>query len=140
MVLFVLLLAPIVGRIGGADRWATQSPLLAQDTAGQAGKPQAAVPGRPDFRKVKQGERRVQGLLQRIVCTPKRVEFVMRLPDRVARFQAAAITNVEFISYRRDLAGNVGCGGRTPPDPVYLTSRTGPLDGTAVAVEFLPRP
>ena len=57
----------------------------------------------------------------------------------MARFRAEALDRVEFVSYREKSEGSVACGGRTPPDRVYLTARPGPLDGTAVAVEFLPR-
>jgi hypothetical protein len=99
---------------------------------------QKAAPGQPDLRKVRAGEKRVEGLLQRIVCSPQRVEFVVKLPKGVARFRAASLDAVEFISYREKTAGNVECGGRTPPEHVYVTARPGPLDGTAVAVEFLP--
>ena len=98
------------------------------------------MPGTPAFRTVRKGERRVEGLLQRIVCSPRHVEFVVRLPNRVGRFRAPALDRVEFISHRPDIGGAVECGGRTPPDRVYITSRAGPLDGTAVAVEFLPKP
>jgi hypothetical protein len=63
----------------------------------------------------------------------------VRTPDRLARFQVARMESVEFITYRTDLQGNVTCGARTPPDPVYVTARDGQLDGTVVAIEFLPR-
>lgn len=91
------------------------------------------------FRTVQKGERRVEGLLQRIVCSPRHVEFVVRLPKGVGRFRAPALDRVEFISHRADVAGAVQCGGRMPPDRVFLTSREGPLDGTAIAIEFLPK-
>jgi hypothetical protein len=43
------------------------------------------------------------------------------------------------------LKGNVGCGARTPADPVYATFRPAAAgaaaksDGEIVAVEFVPR-
>jgi hypothetical protein len=92
---------------------------------------------RPVFREVQAGETRVEGMLERIDCAAGRITLSLRLPDRVARFQAAAFTAIEFISYRADLRGAIACASRTPPDRVYLTWRAGDLDGTVVAVEFL---
>jgi hypothetical protein len=90
------------------------------------------------YRTVQTGEQRVEGVLERIDCAAKRIVFVVRLPDRVARFQATSLDGVEFITYRTDLQGSVSCGARKPPDRVYVTWRPGDLDGTPVAVEFLP--
>ncbi len=105
-------------------------------------------PDRPDipatseievtYRKVQAGEERVEGLLERIDCAAKRIVFAVRLSDRVARFQATSFDGVEFITYRTDLQGNVTCGARKSPDRVYVTYRPGDLDGTPVAIEFLP--
>jgi hypothetical protein len=100
---------------------------------GEAAEPQAV------FRKLEAGEQRAEGRLQRIDCSAKRIDFTLDLGDRVARFRAAKMEQVEFISYRSDVQGSVACGVRTPPDAVYLTYRPGELDGTIVAIEFLPR-
>lgn len=100
--------------------------------------PSSAPPEQAVFRSVGAGERRVKGTLQRIDCSRKRVEFVVDIGDRVAHFLAAKMDQVEFISYRTDLQGSVACGARTSPDPVYVTWRAGELDGTVVAIEFLP--
>ena len=56
------------------------------------------------------------------------------------RVTAPSFDTVEFITYRDDLAGAVGCGPRVPPDHVYVTWI--PLKGAAPtvlgrAVEFL---
>jgi hypothetical protein len=93
----------------------------------------------PLFRKAAAGEQRLEGMLERIQCSPKRIEFLVRAGDRLARFQAAKMGQVEFITYRTDLQGSIACGARTPPDPVYVTFRPGELDGTVVAIEFVPR-
>jgi hypothetical protein len=49
---------------------------------------------------------------------------------------------VEFLTYRQDLAGQVQCGARTPPDVVLVTYRPsqegGTVAGSMVAVEFPP--
>jgi hypothetical protein len=78
-------------------------------------------------------------VLEKIDCAGRRVTFSVRVGDKVSRYQATSFDLVEFISYRDDLRGGISCGPRTPPDPVYLTWVAGDLDGTVVAVEFLPR-
>jgi hypothetical protein len=93
----------------------------------------------PVFRPLGADEKRFEGMLERVQCSARRIEFIVRGADRVARFQTAKMEQVEFITYRTDLQGNVACGARTPPDPVYVTWRPGDLDGTAVAIEFVPR-
>jgi hypothetical protein len=113
-------------------RAAVAEPAPAPDAPSSAPSEQAV------FRPVGAGERRVKGTLQRIDCSRKRVEFVVDIGDRVAHFLAAKMEQVEFISYRTDLQGSVGCGARTSSDPVYVTWRAGDLDGTVVAIEFLP--
>ena len=101
--------------------------------------PAKPAEAKPVFRDVGAGEQRVEGRLQRIDCSPKRIEFIVDTGDRVAHFEAAGMDKVEFISYRDDLQGSVACGERNPPDPVYVTVKPGDLDGTVVAMEFLPR-
>jgi len=100
--------------------------------------PSATERIQPSYREIRTGEQRTEGLLERIDCSPKRIEFTVRAGDRVAHFQVASFDAVDFISYRTDLQGSVNCGARTPPDRVYVTYRPGNLDGTAVAIEFLP--
>jgi len=116
---------------------ASDAARAAQDTPSST----VAEPAEPQpvFRKVGAGEQRVEGQLQRIDCSPKRIEFIVDVGDRVAHFRAAKMEQVEFITYRTDLQGSVACGARTPADPVYVTWRPGELDGTVVAIEFVPR-
>jgi hypothetical protein len=49
--------------------------------------------------------------------------------------------DVDFITYRDDLAGSVGCGPLKEPLPVYVTWKPGSEEGakTAIAIEFLPK-
>ena len=123
-------------------RPAAASPAAASAAAtaatGSSSSPEQLSRLRPVYREVGAGEQRVEGTLERIECSAARTEFVVRLADRLARFQVAKVTAVDFISYRRELQGKVACGARTPPDPVYVTFRAGDLDGTVVAIEFLP--
>lgn len=118
-------------------RAAAAAAATALDTP--SSKPGETPEPQPVFRTVNPGEQRVEGRLQRIECSRKRIEFVVDVGDRVAHFQAARMDQVEFISYRTDLQGSVACGARTPPDAVYVTWRPGELDGTAIAIEFVPR-
>jgi tetratricopeptide (TPR) repeat protein len=96
----------------------------------------------PSWRPVGAGEERVEGELERIECAAKSVAFVLKVPEGTARFDAAALDQIEFITYRDDLRGSIGCGpllgGRKK---VYLTRAIGADRKTSrvVAVEFLPK-
>jgi tetratricopeptide (TPR) repeat protein len=109
------------------------------------------------LRRLKDGEQRVFGALQRIECSADSTAFVVASGDRSYRFAAPGLDAVEFVSFRPDLKGNVACGPRQPPDPVYLTYRASPaaekppapggktatartrVDGEVVAIEFVPK-
>jgi hypothetical protein len=93
------------------------------------------------YRELKAGEERVDALLRRIECPPGRpVSFVLQMKDKsVARYAAPTLGSVEFIAHRPDFRGPVSCGGKTPPERVYLTYKKVAGAERAVAVEFLPR-
>ena len=96
---------------------------------------------RPVYRDIKPGETRLEGVLQSIECvTGKGVTFRVSAQDRVELFTVPKFDSVEFITYRKDLAGNIGCGPLKPPMAVYLTWRAGttPETRVPVAIEFLP--
>jgi hypothetical protein len=107
--------------------------------------PLRVVPGassvvKPVYRKVKPGEERVEGLLQRVECPPGRpVTFIVKLKDRIANYQAPRLDAVEYIAYTPDFKGPMSCGGRMSGDPVFLTWKTVATAPRVVAVEFLPR-
>jgi hypothetical protein len=96
------------------------------------------------FRDVRPGEERVEGRLERIECARSgAITLFVRVANNVQRFAAPAFSDVDFIVYSEQGGGSIGCGDRTPPDPVYVTWR--PLEkppagiaGRPVAVEFLP--
>jgi tetratricopeptide (TPR) repeat protein len=96
----------------------------------------------PVFREVKAGEQRKAGRLTRIDCTSAGLTFTVAVKDTVLAFAAARFEDVEFLTYREDLAGQVQCGARTPPDLVLVTYRpsqeSGKVAGSMVAVEFPP--
>jgi hypothetical protein len=105
--------------------------------------PVRVVPGaqpetRTLYRAPKTGEQRIEGLLRRIECPPGRpVTFVLQMPDKTpAKYTAPSLASVEYIAHTPTFRGPVSCGGRTPPDRVYLTWR--PSAKRVVAVEFLP--
>jgi hypothetical protein len=102
--------------------------------------PDEAAIVKPIYREVKPGEERVDGLLQRVECPPGRpVTFVVKLKERVKKFQAPRLDAVEYIAHTRDFKGPMSCGGRMPGDPVLLTWKTVGSSTRVIAVEFLPR-
>jgi len=112
---------------------------------------QAAEPAAPaivlDLRRLRSGEERVAGMLARIDCDRKKgVTFHVRVDSRTEEYRTARFEDVEFVSYRDDLIGDVKCGAREPEDLVYVTwkegepaSAGGVASKTIVAVEFLPK-
>jgi hypothetical protein len=96
---------------------------------------------RPVFRETKPGETRMDGVLQSIECVAgKGITFHLRAGDRAELFTVPTFDEVDFITYRSDLTGNIECGPLKTPMPVYLTWRAGSAPGTRVpvAIEFLP--
>jgi hypothetical protein len=107
--------------------------------------PRRVVPGEQSetktiYREVKAGEERVEGLLQRINCPPgKPVTFVVKARDQVVTFTSPRLDAVEFIAHNPNFRGPVSCGGYTPAEHVFVTSKK--VNGAAkpVAIEFLPK-
>jgi hypothetical protein len=96
----------------------------------------------PSFRTVGPGEVRVEGSLEQIECAPNSFDFVLKVPEGTARFNTPALDQVEFITYRDDLSGSIGCGPLLGgPKRVYVTQEISADRKTSrvVAVEFLPR-
>ena len=107
--------------------------------------PQRVVPDetsvvKPIYREVKPGEERVDGLLQRVDCPPGRpVTFIVKVKDRVTKYQAPRLDAVEYIAHTPAFKGPMSCGGRMPGDHVLLTWKTVGSSPRVIAVEFLPR-
>jgi hypothetical protein len=97
----------------------------------------------PAFRQVQAGEQRLEGVLERIDCSPDApARFMVRDGSGMTALPVARMADVDFISYRGDLTGGVSCGPFKDPMRVYVTWREGPPPGrqkTVVAVEFLPK-
>lgn len=95
----------------------------------------------PVFRKMRDGEQRTRGLLERIDCSARGVVLHLRDGNARSRFAAPRMEAIDFITYREDRLGEITCGGRSPADPVFLTWRQPGGAGSsriAIAVEFLP--
>jgi len=94
-----------------------------------------------DLRVTQPGETRVFGTLTEISCSGKDTTMVLLVNGATTRVRVPGLSLLQFISYRADLRGEIGCGVRTPADPVLVTYRATenqPTIGTAVAVEFVP--
>jgi hypothetical protein len=102
--------------------------------------PEKSAVEKPVYRQLKTGEERVEGLLQRVECpTGRPVTFVVKLHDRVAKYQASRLDAVEYIAHTPDFKGPMSCGGRGKGDPVLLTWKKVEAAERVVAIEFLPR-
>jgi hypothetical protein len=67
---------------------------------------------------------------------------VLKIPEGAARLSAPALDRIEFITYRDDLTGSIGCGPLAGgAKKVYVTQAISADRKTSrvVAVEFLPK-
>lgn len=93
----------------------------------------------PALRELKKGESAIEGWLQRVECPRGRpVRFTMRVGDKVERFEADRLADVEYVAHTPTSQGPMTCGGRGDGDRVRLTWRSDGDTRRAVAVEFLP--
>jgi hypothetical protein len=112
-------------------------PLAVQDPPRVPATPQSTAA--PAMRELKDGESAIEGLLQRVECPRGRpVRFTMRVGDKVERFEAARLADVEYIAHTPDFRGPMTCGGRGDGDRVRMTWRKDGEVRRAVALEFLP--
>lgn len=91
------------------------------------------------LRQPREGESVIEGLLQRVEC-PRGgpVRFTMRVGDKVERFEARRLGEVEYIAHTPDFKGPMTCGGRGKGDRVRLTWKKDGKTRRPVAIEFLP--
>ena len=112
-------------------------PLAVQDPPRVPSTPQSTTA--PAMRELKEGESAIEGLLQRVECPRGRpVRFTMRVGEKVERFEAARLADVEYIAHTPDFQGPMTCGGRGDGDRVRMTWRKDGEVRRAVALEFLP--
>ena len=116
-----------------------RAPSASSDSSsgGSTGRPAGR---RPVFRRTEANEERFEGILERIECTRGAVMFQMT-PAPPIRLVAATLSLVDFITYRDDLSGTVGCGPVKDSPRVYVTTKPGDREGerVVVAVEFPPK-
>jgi Flp pilus assembly protein TadD len=94
-----------------------------------------------DLRPPQAGEARLFGILTGIECPQGVVRLVIDDNGRRVRVHAAGFQGIDFVSFRSELTGALSCGARTTQDPVLVTYRPQPADGSlgeVVAVEFVP--
>jgi hypothetical protein len=131
-------------KTAGAAAASARSPGAGQPGPEPAGAASGAEEPKfvPAWRPIGTGEERVEGVLERIECGAKSVAFHLKIPQGQARLTAAALDQVEFITYRNDLTGEVACGALKQPLAVYVTHAVAADRKTSlvVAVEFLPKP
>ena len=140
-------LEPLAARATKDDVKSGARELLEQIKAYQAAPHKSAIPaGAPareanGLRALQAGESRVFGTLTEIACGEKITSLVLLVSGATTRVRVTGLSTLQFISYRPELRREIGCGVRTPADPVLITYRAAgnqPTIGTAVAVEFVP--
>lgn len=102
----------------------------------------------PVYRVVKEDETRVDATIVALECGPKGVVVVADTGSGRVRFPPTDFAQIEFITYRSDLGGDVSCGPWKGPAQVMITWKPSgppqpgqaPLQGTVVAIEFPPSP
>ena len=124
-----------------ADRNTASDAPARSDAPASAGGDAAPSTGafRPDFRRIGEGEERLEGALERIECTKAGVTIHVRNSNGLVPVTSPDMKNVEFITYRQDLAGSVTCGPVQGAPKVYVTWRADGVSKRVVAVEFLPK-
>ncbi|HYN07801.1 MAG TPA: hypothetical protein VES67_10455 [Vicinamibacterales bacterium] len=80
--------------------------------------------------------------MERIDCSAAGAVFHLKTAAGTTTVTAPKLDDVDFITYRSDVTGQIECGPSKQPMPVYVTWRPA-TDGSGarivVAVEFLPR-
>lgn len=103
----------------------------------------APQPG-PQLKKLRFTGEQVCGLLVRIECDDDGVILVVAAGERTLRLRKDSLNHIRFVTYTRDVRGQVMCGLRATATPVLVTYRpatsaAAQTDGEVIAVEFVPR-
>jgi tetratricopeptide (TPR) repeat protein len=140
-------LEPLAARATKDDVKSGARGLLDQIKAYQAATHKSDAPaGAParepnGLRALQPGESRVFGTLTEIACGEKDTSLMLLVKGATTRVRVLGLSVLQFIAYRPDLRGEIGCGVRAPADPVLVTYRATENQatiGTAIAVEFVP--
>jgi hypothetical protein len=124
--------------------WA--SARLAAAAAPPSGDDKPRIPetlARPAFRGLQAGEERFEGVLERIECLRGGAgAFYLKANGVAVTVMSPRMDDVDHITYRDDLKGNVPCGLLKEPLAVYITWRPATDKSGArivVAIEYLPK-
>jgi hypothetical protein len=93
------------------------------------------------LRTARPGEQRAAGMLSRIECVGGFAVDV-RIRGEIVRLRGSQFQDVQIVTYRDELRGDMPCGQRHPEDLVYVTWRESPDPSGVrllVALEFLPK-
>jgi hypothetical protein len=95
------------------------------------------------LRPILEGETRVLGVFRAMDCLQSGIALVIDVEGKTLRLGAQKFEQIDFITYRSDQPGRVGCGAQSGPGRVLATYRangqdSGSSDGIAVAIELLP--
>jgi tetratricopeptide (TPR) repeat protein len=83
-------------------------------------------------------EERAAGMLTDVDCAPDGLTLHVRINGLMSQFRSGGFQDIQFITYRDELRGDIRCGAHEPEDLIYITWRRTGTEKTPVAVEFLP--
>lgn len=99
----------------------------------------------PALRQLGAGESRVLGVFRAVECGSNLFSLIVETQSGTIRLGARLFDEIEFITYRSETPGTVGCGSLASPTRALVTYRAQHALGTdagvlgqAVAVELLP--
>ena len=94
------------------------------------------------LRNVLDGETRIFGDMTAIECSADGASVVVGTgTGTTVRVRGGTLDNMDFVSYRSDIAGGISCGPQSQALPVLVTYRPEPANGTVgevVIVEVVP--
>lgn len=133
---------------GGSDRPA----LTRRETSRVSGNATPPAPAEVDphqhlresMRPPRDGEQRVRGLLVRVDCSDKGITFTVKVGERLLKFHARTLDDVEFTTWTTEISGDMTCGARNPASDVVVTYRApkdarAGGDGETVTIDFVPK-
>jgi FimV-like protein len=103
--------------------------------------PAAAL--RESLRKPLADETQVQGSLTRIDCDAKNITFVVKVGNRLFKFNTDTFQHAHMVSFSDDAGRQITCGSRKPQNNVVIaylpaTDARLKIDGVLKSVEFVP--
>ncbi len=147
---------PALKRRGGDKAGADST----SDTTTTSSPAERAQPSLATLRPRAAGEQQIAGLLVQIECTSRGALLIVKVGERLLKFDAGKFEHVEFVSYAKEMGtgGEITCGARHPANNVLITYRPSAsvaatdkpassktpalksvaVDGEVVAVDFVP--